>query len=65
MKFKYILTTFAAAGALMLTSCEGMLDIPQHGVLNYDDYYQTYRSLYGTLKDTFALQAQRVARHLD
>ena len=31
----------------------------------YNDYYQTYRSLYGTLKDTFALQAKRVAKHLD
>lgn len=31
----------------------------------YNDYYETYRSLYGTLKDTFALQAKRVAKHLD
>jgi hypothetical protein len=41
MKFKYILTTFAAAGALMLTSCEGMLDIPQHSVSPVEGYYDT------------------------
>lgn len=31
----------AAAGVLALGSCNKMLDIPQHGVLNYETYYQT------------------------
>jgi len=28
----------------------------------YEDYYQTYRSLYPTLKDTFAIQAKKVEK---
>lgn len=30
-----------ALASLVLAGCNRMLDIPQHGVLNYDDYYQT------------------------
>ena len=40
MKFKHILA-MAAAGAFMLTSCEGMLDIPQHSVSPTEGYYST------------------------
>ena len=39
MKIKYILA--CAVAALSAISCNSLLDIPQHGVLNYDDYYQT------------------------
>lgn len=31
----------AAVSAITLSSCAEKLDIPQHGVLNYDTYYQT------------------------
>lgn len=34
----------------------------KHSVAMYEDFYQTYRSLYGTLKDTFAAQASIVDR---
>ena len=40
MKAKHIITSFAAA-AMLLSSCNGLLDIPQKGVLNYETYYQT------------------------
>jgi len=42
MNAKYIVS-LAAAGlfTLGLTSCEDTLDIAQHGVLNYETYYQT------------------------
>lgn len=40
MKTRYI--SLFCAGMMMLgTSCEDKLDIAQHGVLNYDTYYQT------------------------
>lgn len=39
MKTKNILLAFAAAVAL--SSCNDMLNIPQHGVQNYETYYQT------------------------
>ncbi len=32
---------FAAAALVGLNSCSHLLDIPQHGVLNYETYYQT------------------------
>lgn len=41
MKFKYILTIFAIAGSLLLTSCEGMLNIQQHSVSPTEGYYDT------------------------
>lgn len=40
MKAKNILLV-AAASALVFCSCSDLLDIPQHGVLNYETYYQT------------------------
>lgn len=40
MKTKHIFS-FLAVTALALTSCNDLLDIPQHGVLNNDTYYQT------------------------
>lgn len=39
MKLKYIIAILAAAAAL--SSCNDLLDIPQHGVQNYETYYQT------------------------
>lgn len=39
MKFKYIIIAIAAAAAM--SSCNDLLDIPQHGVQNYETYYQT------------------------
>lgn len=36
----------------------------KHNVAMYEDYYQTYRSLYGTLKETFAKQAKVVEKWL-
>lgn len=39
MKLKYIIVVLAAAAAL--SSCNDLLDIPQHGVQNYETYYQT------------------------
>ena len=42
MKTKNIfLTAVAALCALCLSSCSDLLDIPQHGVLDYNTYYQT------------------------
>ena len=42
MKTKNILlTAVAAICTLCLTSCSNLLDIPQHGVLDYNTYYQT------------------------
>ena len=40
MKAKYIFSALALS-ALMFTSCNDLLDIPQHGVLNNETYYQT------------------------
>ncbi len=42
MKAKHIITSFAAA-AMLLSSCNGLLDIPQKGVLNYETYYRPMR----------------------
>ena len=39
MKAKYIIMALAAAAAL--SSCNDKLDIPQHGVQNFETYYQT------------------------
>lgn len=39
MKLRNIILGFAAVAAL--SSCNDMLDIPQHGVQNYETYYQT------------------------
>lgn len=36
-----LLTAVAAICTLFLTSCSDLLDIPQHGVLDYNTYYQT------------------------
>ena len=36
-----ILTVVAGLSALFAVSCSSKLDIPQHGVLNYDTYYNT------------------------
>ena len=42
MKTKHILLTAVAAFcALVAVSCSDLLDIPQHGVLDYNTYYQT------------------------
>ena len=40
MKAKNIISVLALS-ALMFTSCNDLLDIPQHGVLNNETYYQT------------------------
>lgn len=40
MKNKYILLSALLSTAL-LTGCNDMLDIPQHGTLNYDTFYKT------------------------
>lgn len=40
MKTKHIFSVLALS-ALMFTSCNDLLDIPQHGVLNNETYYQT------------------------
>ena len=40
MKTRYIILALAAATAAF-SSCNHMLDIPQHGVQNYETYYQT------------------------
>ena len=40
MKAKYIIMSLAAA-AVALSSCDDLLNIPQHGVQNYETYYQT------------------------
>ena len=40
MKAKHIILAFSAAIAA-LSSCNDMLTIPQHGVQNYETYYQT------------------------
>ncbi len=39
MKFKHIILGIAAVAAL--SSCNDLLDIPQHGVQNYDNFYKT------------------------
>ncbi len=36
-----LLTAVAAICTLFMTSCSDLLDIPQHGVLDYNTYYQT------------------------
>ena len=36
-----LLTAVAAICTLFMTSCSNLLDIPQHGVLDYNTYYQT------------------------
>ncbi len=42
MKIKNMIASMSAAAALLtLTSCQGLLDIPQHSVTNIDSYYQT------------------------
>ena len=41
MKTNYILLTIAGMMGLGFTSCEDELDIAQHGVLNYETFYQT------------------------
>ena len=40
MKAKNIILALAAT-AVALSSCNNLLDIPQHGVQNYETYYQT------------------------
>ena len=40
MKAKYIIMSLAAA-TVALSSCDDLLNIPQHGVQNYETYYQT------------------------
>lgn len=40
MKAKNIILALTAT-AVALSSCNGLLDIPQHGVQNYETYYQT------------------------
>ena len=40
MKTRYIILALTAATAAF-SSCNHMLDIPQHGVQNYETYYQT------------------------
>ena len=40
MKAKHIITALAAA-AFTLSSCNGLLDIPQHGIQSFETYYQT------------------------
>ena len=40
MKTRYIILALAAAVAA-LSSCNDLLDIPQHGVQNFETYYQT------------------------
>ena len=37
----YLYSVLVFGAALALNSCEKQLDIPQHGVLSYDTYYQT------------------------
>ena len=40
MKAKNIILALAAT-TFALSSCNSLLDIPQHGVQNYETYYQT------------------------
>lgn len=41
MKTKYTLLSLLACVCLVFTSCEGQLDISQHGVVSQSDFYQT------------------------
>lgn len=41
MKNKLFFAIVAFVGGLSLTGCSDLLDIKQHGVLNYDTYYKT------------------------
>ena len=41
MKNKLFFAVAAFVGGLSLTGCSDLLDIKQHGVLNYDTYYKT------------------------
>lgn len=41
---------------------ETVTDPTEENMRRYDDYYETYRSLYGTLQKTFAEQARKVAK---
>lgn len=58
MEMKKILSIIAGAALILgSSSCSGLLDIDQHGVLNYDTYYNTdeeaetaVTSIYGTLR---------------
>jgi len=54
--------TYASVGE----ACEQIVKVVSHtepvtkNVEMYEEFYQTYRSLYGTLKDTFAIQSKLV-----
>lgn len=61
MKAKYILSNVVLAGCLLFSSCEDRLNIPQHGVSTFDDFYQTDAeaeeaviACYSNWKDTYA-----------
>lgn len=41
MKTKYIILGLAVTVLALFTSCEGMLNIDQHGTASFDTYYQT------------------------
>lgn len=41
MKAKYILSSLLLAGCTFFSSCEDNLDISQHGVSTFENFYKT------------------------
>lgn len=61
MKAKYILSSLLLAGCTFFSSCEDNLDISQHGVSTFENFYKTDAdaeeaiiACYSNWKDTYA-----------
>ena len=59
---KKIIISLFAVGALLATSCEQMLEIPQKGVISIGDFYQTDEDAEGAMVAAYDIFAQYVAR---
>ena len=59
---KKIIISLFAVGALLATSCEQMLEIPQKGVISIGDFYKTDEDAEGAMVAAYDIFAQYVAR---
>lgn len=59
---KKIFFPLICAGALLVTSCSEKLEIPQKGVVAYEDFYKTDEDAEGALVAMYDVFAQNIAR---
>ena len=72
MKAKYILSSLLLAGCTFFSSCEDNLDISQHGVSTFENFYKTDAdaeeaiiACYSNWKDTYKLDGCQCAVAVD